>query len=218
MLVKGAPDRNPHHAVCMMMCPASDIAVLVLTHWGRVTYICIGKLTIIGSDNGLSPGRRQAIIWTNAGVLLIGPLGTNFSKMLIEIQAFSWKRIRLKMSSDKCCPFRLGLNVLTRAQTRVLSDLPIYLTQMPKNLGSTSIKVGSTRACATPAQLASLCEPSQNMITVHWKHYWHHFFLLYLSWSGTDQVTYMYIFAYLCFTVTTWAVIGLPQWQWGKPE
>ena len=32
-----------------------------LTHWGRVTHICIGNLTIIGSDNGLSPGRRQAI-------------------------------------------------------------------------------------------------------------------------------------------------------------
>ena len=45
------------------------------------------KLTIIGSDNGLSPGRRQAIIWTNAGtcILLIGPLGTNFSEILIEI-------------------------------------------------------------------------------------------------------------------------------------
>ena len=56
-----------------------------LTHWGRVTHICVNKLTIIGSDNGLSPGRRQAIIWTNAGLLLIGPLGTNFSEILIEI-------------------------------------------------------------------------------------------------------------------------------------
>ena len=44
-----------------------------LTHWGRVTHICVGNLTIIGSDNGLSPGRRQAIILTNAGILLIGP-------------------------------------------------------------------------------------------------------------------------------------------------
>ena len=44
-----------------------------LTHRGRVTHICVGNLTIIGSDNGLSPGRRQAIIWTNAGILLIGP-------------------------------------------------------------------------------------------------------------------------------------------------
>ena len=35
-------------------------------------YICVGNLTIIGSDNGLGPGRRQAIIWSNAGMLLIG--------------------------------------------------------------------------------------------------------------------------------------------------
>ena len=51
------------------------------THWGRVIHICIGKLTIIGLDNGLSPGWRQAIIWTNAGILVIGPLGTNFSEI-----------------------------------------------------------------------------------------------------------------------------------------
>ena len=49
-----------------------------LTHWGWVTYICVGKLKIIGSDNGLTPGRHQAIIWINAGILLIEPLGTNF--------------------------------------------------------------------------------------------------------------------------------------------
>ena len=35
-----------------------------LTHWGRVTHICVSKLTIIGLDNGLSPDRRQAIIWS----------------------------------------------------------------------------------------------------------------------------------------------------------
>ena len=52
-----------------------------LTHLGRVTHICVGKLTIIGSDNGLSPERRQAIIWTNAGILLIRPLGTNSSEI-----------------------------------------------------------------------------------------------------------------------------------------
>ena len=75
-------------------------------------HICNSKLTIIGSDNGLSPERRQAIIWTNAGILLIGPLGTNFSEIFIEIQTFSLKKIRLKMSSAKCCSFCLGLNVL----------------------------------------------------------------------------------------------------------
>ena len=78
-----------------------------------MTHICVGKLTIIDSDNGLSPGRRQAFIWTNDGILLIRPLGTNFSEILIEIQTFSLKKIRLKMSSAKCCSFRLSLNVLT---------------------------------------------------------------------------------------------------------
>ena len=48
-----------------------------LTHWGRVTHICVGTNTNIGSDNGLSPGRRQAIIWTNARILLIGPQCVN---------------------------------------------------------------------------------------------------------------------------------------------
>ena len=82
----------------------------------RPSDICVGKLTIIGSDNGLPPKRRQAIIGTNAGILLIGPLGTNFSGILVEIQTFSLKKILLKMSSAKCCSFRLGLNVITEWQ------------------------------------------------------------------------------------------------------
>ena len=83
------------------------------THWDRVTHICVStvNLTIIGSDNGLSPGGRQAIIWTNAGVLLIGPLRTNFSEILIEIYTFSFKKMHLEMSSGKWRPFCLGLNV-----------------------------------------------------------------------------------------------------------
>ena len=85
-----------------------------LTHWDRVTHICVNKLTIIGSDNGLSPGRRQAIIWTNAGISLIGPLGTNFSEILIEIETFSLKKMHLKMSSGKWRPSCLGLNVIKR--------------------------------------------------------------------------------------------------------
>ena len=47
--------------------------------------LCVSKLTFIGSDNGLSPGRCQAIIWTNAGILLIRTLGINFSEILGEI-------------------------------------------------------------------------------------------------------------------------------------
>ena len=49
-----------------------------LSHWGRVTYIFVGNLTIIGSDNGLSPGRHQGIIWTNAEILLIEQLRNKF--------------------------------------------------------------------------------------------------------------------------------------------
>ena len=61
---------------------AKSLGLNVLTHWGRVTHICFIKLIIIGSDNGLSPGRRQAIIWTSARILLIGTLGTNVSEIL----------------------------------------------------------------------------------------------------------------------------------------
>ena len=75
-------------------------------------HICVGKLTIIGSDNALSPGRRQAIIWTKAEILLIGPLGTNFSENSIGIQIFSFKKLHLKMSSAKWRLFRLGINEL----------------------------------------------------------------------------------------------------------
>ena len=82
------------------------------THWGRVTHICVGNLTIIGPDYGLSPGRRQAIIWTNAGILLTRPLGTNFSENLVKILTFSFTKMRLKVSSAKRRPFCLGLNVL----------------------------------------------------------------------------------------------------------
>ena len=79
---------------------------------GRVTHICVSKLTIIGPDNGLSPGRRQAIIWTNAGIVLIRTLGTNFSEILGKTHKFSFKKMHLKMSSSKGRLFSLGLNEL----------------------------------------------------------------------------------------------------------
>ena len=89
-----------------------SLAGRLLAHWGRVTHICVCKLTTTDSDNGLSPGRRQAIIWTNTGILLIWPLGTNFSEILIKIQTFSFTKMHLKISSAKWRPFCLGLNVL----------------------------------------------------------------------------------------------------------
>ena len=94
----------------VFLCP------FVKTHWGRTRHICVITLTIIGSDNGLSPCRCQAIIWTNAGNLLIRNLETIFSEYLSEIHTFSWKKMHLKMSSAKFGQFfpdRIVLNWLT---------------------------------------------------------------------------------------------------------
>ena len=100
-----------------------------LTHWGQVTHICVGNLTIIGLDNGLSPGRRQAIIWTNAGILWIGPWRTNFTEILIGIHTFSFKKTHFKMSFGKWQPSCLGLNVLRFMST----SCEITLRWIPQN-------------------------------------------------------------------------------------
>ena len=81
---------------CKVICMLCDM--VHVTVW--VTHICISKLTIIGSNNGLPSGRRQAIIWTSDGILLIGPIGTNFGEILIEIYIFSFKEMQLKMPSE----------------------------------------------------------------------------------------------------------------------
>ena len=99
----------PHTVKKMHACIAYP-----LTHWGRMTHICVSKLTIIGLDNGLLPDRHQAIIWTIAEILLIGPLGTNLSEILIEIRTFSFKIMYLEMSSGKWRPSGLGLNELNQ--------------------------------------------------------------------------------------------------------
>ena len=92
----------------------------ILTHWGRVTHICVGKLTIIGSDNSLSPGRRQAIIWSNAGILLIGPLGTNLSEILIEIPTILIQENAFESVVCEMASICLGLNVLNRTATNCM--------------------------------------------------------------------------------------------------
>ena len=66
-----------------------------------MTHICVDDLTIIGPINGLSPGRRQAIIWINPGILFIEPLGKTISEIPIGILQFSLPKMRLKVSSAK---------------------------------------------------------------------------------------------------------------------
>ena len=102
---------------CILYCNGA------LTHWGRVTHICVSKLAIIGSDNGLSPGQRQAIIWTNDGILFTGTLGTNLSEILSEFHAFSFKKMHLKMTSAKWRPFCLSLNVLNGILYECISEV-----------------------------------------------------------------------------------------------
>ena len=77
-----------------------------------MTLVCLTKLTIIGSDKGLSPGWRQAIIWTSGEILLIRILGTNFSEILIEdsyvfiqenpFQYVVWKMAAIFFSASMC--------------------------------------------------------------------------------------------------------------------
>ena len=83
---------------------------LSFTEAERPVYTSVTYANIV-SDNGLSPGRRQAIIWTIAGKLLIGPLVTNFREILIKIDAFLFNKMHLKLSSRKWRSFCVGLSV-----------------------------------------------------------------------------------------------------------
>ena len=82
----------------------------------------------IGPDNGLSPDWRQAIIWTNDGILLIGPLGTNFSEIIIKSHAFSIKKMYLKMSSGKWQPSCLELIVLSPSNNNNCSNISLNVS------------------------------------------------------------------------------------------
>ena len=83
-------------------------------NWSRLkdAYICVSKLSIAGSNNGLSPDQHQAIIWNKAGTLWIRTLGKNSSETLIEIHTFLFKKICFTLSSGNWRPFCLGRNVL----------------------------------------------------------------------------------------------------------
>ena len=117
-----------------------------------MTHICVDNQTIIGSDNGLSPCRYQAIIWTNAGILLIRPLGTNVNEISIGIHAFSFKKIHFKISSGKWQPFCLSLNVLThnlilrKSIEQVVWALSQHKDIFP-GMGISMIKIRWSRDC-----------------------------------------------------------------------
>ena len=91
-----------------------------------MTHICVVNLTTIGSDNGLSPGRCQAMILTDVGILLIGN-----KQILIGIQTFSFKEMHLIMSSAKWRPFCLGPNY-----NKTLVIVEVVLVCVPGKFGT----------------------------------------------------------------------------------
>ena len=87
------------------------IQCIPLIHICRVTDTCISKLTTIGSDNGLSPSRCLAIIWTNAGILLLRPLRNklkgNFLSTFIYFRPRKciWKYLVNILSKHQCAKY-----------------------------------------------------------------------------------------------------------------
>ena len=93
--VNGIIDKHPSSLIKIIAFHALSLLLTFGIHVHLQQYIeaelrkyALVNWATIGSDNGLSPGRRQAIIWTNAGILLIGPLWTNLGEILIEIIYF----------------------------------------------------------------------------------------------------------------------------------
>ena len=89
----------------------------ISTHTSRAMHLWVSDPTNIDSDNGLLPGECPTIISTNAGILLVGPLQTNFNDILFEIQKFSCNKMNLKMLSVKWQPYCLSLTVLINLHT-----------------------------------------------------------------------------------------------------
>ena len=81
-------------------------------YWGRMTHICVSKLTTIGSDNGLSHGRCKAIIWTKAGNIVEWGPGNEIQWTFNRNLNISFKIKQFKMASGKWRSFFFGLNVL----------------------------------------------------------------------------------------------------------
>ena len=126
-----------------------------LTHWGRVTHGCASKLATIGSDNGLSPGRCQAIIWTYAGILLIGPLGTNLSEILnqnlyIFIQENAFENVVWKMTAILSLPQCVKTIVILQRPVYIHIWDPSLVMTAPDNAMLPSVTMLTTESICSP--------------------------------------------------------------------
>ena len=196
-----------------------------LTHWGWVTYICIGKLTIIGSDDGLSHGWHQAIIWTNAGILLIGPLGTNFSEILFTIEPFSFKKMHLKMSSSQAYKFyrsgsplvqviaycnahaylKWGMMQILKTKTNKKKDADIQSPPRSWPTGKWHIYTYEHIHTHIVYQVNSLRPSDTNMhqyYNCHWFRQW------LVAWSAPSH------FLHQWWNIVNWTLSNKLQWNW----
>ena len=169
--------------------------LIYLTHWGRVTHACVNKLRSIGSDNGLSPGGRQAIIWPNGEIFLIGPLGINSSEILIASNTFSFMKMHLKMSSAKWRLFRFGLNELITTG-RACHPGGHHLNHYPGTFCS-NLGAWQTTIIVTPTVAARSKKTSNLRVTgmfpfdyVHtwWRHQMETFSALLALYAGNSPV------------------------------
>ena len=132
-----------------------------LTHWDRVPYVCVSKLTIIASDNGSSPDRRQAIVWPNAEILLIRTLGINFSEILSDIHTFSYKKI---------------LENLRNIGHFVLASVCWYLCRIPEHGGNVS-------ACLSDIPVSGIGPQARFLANLAWP--WYHKAVFLAVFTGT---------------------------------
>ena len=139
---------------------------MLLTHRGRVTHICVGKQTIIGSDNGLASGWRQVIIWTNAKIMLIGPLGTKSDEIVIEIHTFPFKKIHLHYIDIIMTTMASQITSLTVVYSTVYSD-----ADQRKHQSSTSLAFvwGIHRDRWIPRTKGQLRGKCFHLMTSSWK-------------------------------------------------
>ena len=165
------------------------VSLYFFNSWGRVTHICVSKLTIIvPEDNGLSPDRRQAIVWTNAGILLIRTLGTNFSEILSEIHTFPFKKMHLKTSSAKWRPFCIGFNVLIMTK---FVWWWLFEVRMKQAITGSSTEIYSF---IEGVALRGGGGGQKKCICIQMRHFWY----LYLHLM-TDEIVYLYFFIHLNF-------------------
>ena len=141
------------------------------THWGRVTHICVGNSTIIGSDYGLSPGRRQDIIWTNDVILNIvnwtlwNKLQRNFNRYSnIFIQENGIQNVVCEMASilsrAQCFQCKIGESKYPeRFQCTCLKGQIRYRYEIPCYVGEciTVSEVGGVSVCLCVCVCACVC-------------------------------------------------------------